>query len=312
MHKTASTLPATPPNPASIVLGVITLIGSIALASIGFFAPVVMGIVQGLGEFLPISSSAHLILIPWFFGWEGGSIGTLTFDVALHIGTLFAVVGYFWRDWIRLIQAVPAAGTWALAALRGNHATPAQAEYLLIAIIIGTIPGAVAGILLEKQIESLFRSPLLLAGTLSAMGVLLFLADRQSAQARSLEQLSWRDALLIGVAQAAALIPGVSRSGATMTMGRFLAFDRAAAARFSFLLSTPITLAAVLVKLDDILSIRADEIAIFLVGVVVSGAIGTLSIHFLLGYIRRIGFGIFAVYRLVLAAIIVIVYVARQ
>jgi undecaprenyl-diphosphatase len=292
--------------PPSAVLAIITLVACLAFALGGYPRPVVLGIVQGLGEFLPISSSAHLILVPWFFGWEDAG---LTFDVALHLGTLIAVIGYFWRDLLGIAHAAPGALRW-LGRERGR--APTLEERLLLGIAVGTVPAVIAGLLLESTIETVLRTQyLVIAGTLTAMGALLYLADKRSPQRKALADIGWRDMLLIGVAQACALIPGVSRSGATLTMGRFLALDRAAAARFSFLLSTPITLAALLVKLDDLLGIRAAEIPSFVVGVLVSGAIGVLSIHFLLGYIRRVGFGIFAVYRLLLALAIVAVYFAR-
>lgn len=297
---------------AFAALAALTLLSSAALALAGYTPPVVMGIVQGLGEFLPISSSAHLILMPWFFGWSDGMIGTLTFDVALHVGTLIAVVGYFWRDWLGLMRAVPTTVSWAVATVGGRRAAPSPDTHLLIAIIIGTIPGAVIGKLLEEVVETQFRNPSLLAVTLSVMGVVLWLVDRTQRQDRRLDQLTWRDALLIGLAQAAAIVPGFSRSGTTLTAARALGFERGAAARFSFLLSAPITLAAVLVKLPDMLQIRSSDLPTFLIGVIVSGSVGALSIHFLLGYIRRIGFGIFAVYRIGLALAIVVVTLMRQ
>ena len=300
-------------RPAFKILVVLTLIGCVILALAGYVRPVVMGIVQGLGEFLPISSSAHLILVPWFFGWQGDSIiDSLTFDVALHLGTLAALLGYFWRDWIELLRAVPGILRWLLSAARGDLShkrTPG--EQLLTTIVIATIPAAVSGVLLEKLAERSLRSPLLIAVTIAVVGALLYLADRLRLQTKDLTQVSWRDALLIGCAQACALIPGVSRSGATITMGRFLTFDRETAARYSFLLSAPITGAAVLFKLSDILTIPASERDIFAVGVLVSGAVGALAIGGLLTYIRRAGFGAFAIYRLALAVVIVLVYLTR-
>lgn len=293
-------------SPRFTLLAALTVIGALALVAAGFLQPVVLGVVQGLGEFLPISSSAHLILAPWFFGWEDHG---LTFDIALHLGTLVAVVGYFWRDLLALLRAVPGAARWAIG---GRTRPPAPQEKLLIGIVIGTLPAVVAGALLESTVETVFRTQyLMIAGTLTVMGVLLYVADRRSPEAKRLEDVSWRDALLIGAAQACALIPGVSRSGGTMTMGRFLALDRAAAARFSFLLSTPITAGAFLIKLDDLLEIRPDQLPAFAVGAVVSAAVGALSIHFLLGYIRRVGFGVFAAYRILLALVIVALSLLR-
>ncbi|HEY3231556.1 MAG TPA: undecaprenyl-diphosphate phosphatase [Roseiflexaceae bacterium] len=317
MQKTSSRAAALPATRARLTLTIfaaITIIGCVILSLAGYVRPVVMGVVQGLGEFLPISSSAHLILAPWFFGWQGDPvIDSLTFDVALHLGTLIALVVYFWHDWIDLLRAVPGLLTWVLQVVRSDWTHKrTMPEHILTSIVIATIPGAVIGVLMEKLAERSLRSPLLIAVTLAIMGVLLYLADKRRPEAKDLGHISWRDALLIGLAQACALIPGVSRSGATITMGRFLTFDRVAAARYSFLLSAPITAAAVLFKLKDIFSIPAGEIGVFLVGVLVSGAVGALAIGFLLNYIRRAGFSVFAIYRVMLAIVIVLVYFARS
>jgi undecaprenyl-diphosphatase len=308
----APSVPATAFRPTMAIFTALTVMACVALSVFGYGQPVVMGIVQGLGEFLPISSSAHLILVPWFFGWQGGIIGSLTFDVALHLGTLVALLGYFWRDWLALVRAVPGTLAWALRYIRGDRAmkrTPD--EHILSSIVLATIPGALIGLLLEKLAEDSLRTPLLIAVTLAVMGVLLYAIDRWQAQLKPIEHISWRDSLLIGLAQACALIPGVSRSGATITMGRYLRFNRHAAARFSFLMSAPITGAAVLVKLPDILRIPSSEFDVFLIGVLISGAVGAIAIGFLLDYIRRAGFGIFAAYRIVLALVVVLVYIVR-
>lgn len=309
---TAPRVPATLFRPTMAIFAAVTALACVVLSLIGYVQPVVMGIVQGLGEFLPISSSAHLILVPWFFGWQGGSIDSLTFDVALHLGTLVALLGYFWRDWLGLLRAVPGTMAWALRFLRGDRTSKRTPdEHILSSIVLATIPGAVIGVLLEKVAERELRAPLLIAVTLAVMGVLLYAVDRWRGQTKPLDLISWRDSLLIGLAQACALIPGVSRSGGTITMGRWLTFDRQAAARFSFLLSAPITGAAVLVKLPDILRIPSSEIDVFVIGVLISGAVGAIAIGFLLDYIRRAGFGIFAAYRIALALVVVLVYIMR-
>lgn len=295
------------------ILALITLVASVVLVFTGYAQPVVMGIVQGLGEFLPISSSAHLILVPWFFGWNDASIGTLTFDIALHIGTLVAVIGYFWRDWVALIQGIPAALRWLFGQLRREQNVPLpQNASMLLAVAVATIPGGIAGLLFEDWIETTLRSPLLIAGTLTVMGLLLWYVDRRQPEARDMAELTWRDAALIGIAQVCALVPGVSRSGSTMTMGRLLKLDRGTAARFSFLMSVPITLAAVVLKLDDMFRIPASEIGVFLAGIFVSAAVGALAIHFLLAYIRRAGFGIFAIYRVFIAILILVMAFTRS
>jgi undecaprenyl-diphosphatase len=314
------TSPSTSPAATKPVVGstfvlfaIVTCIGCLVLALIGYVQPVVMGIVQGLGEFLPISSSAHLILAPWLFGWHGGVIDSLTFDVALHIGTLVALIVYFWRDWLDLVRAAPGLLAWSIGYVRGERARHrTHAEHILSSVVIATIPGAIIGVLLEKVAERTLRAPLLIAATLVVLGILLYIADRWRPQSKDLDVITWRDALLIGLAQACALIPGVSRSGATITMGRLLTFDRSSAARYSFLLSAPITGAAVLLKLPDILSVPSSEIDVFLIGIVVSGAVGALAIGFLLEYIRRAGFGVFTAYRIALALVVVVVYLLRQ
>jgi undecaprenyl-diphosphatase len=299
-------------RPTFAILAVATLIGCVAFALAGYTQPVVMGVVQGLGEFLPISSSAHLILVPWLFGWQGGVIDSLTFDVALHIGTLAALIAYFWRDWIALARAVPGLLSWSLGYLRGERGHHrSEHEHILSSVILATIPGAIIGVLLEHVAEDTLRAPLLIAVTLTVMGILLYTIDRSRPQAKPLDHISWRDSLLIGLAQACALIPGVSRSGATITMGRLLTFDRQAAARYSFLLSAPITAAAVVLKLPDMLRIPSSEIDVFLIGILVSGAVGALAIGFLLDYIRRAGFGAFALYRIILAIVVVVVSFVR-
>jgi undecaprenyl-diphosphatase len=312
--------PTTPPSPLAApfrpglrIAALVTIVICIALALAGQVQPVVLGAVQGLAEFLPISSSAHLILAPWLLGWQGGAADTLTFDVALHLGTLIAVVGYFWRDWLQLLAAVPEwLGGLAAVALGDRSRKLSPAATLLQFVVIATIPGGIAGVLLDSWAEGALRSPLLLAVTLPLMGLLLYLADRNAPQQIGLEQMVWRDALLIGLAQAFAIIPGVSRSGVTITMGRYRTLDRTAAARFSFLLSAPITAAAVLFKANSILHIPADEVSLFVVGVVISAAVGALAIGGLLAYIRRTGFAIFAGYRVALALVILLVLVARR
>ena len=317
MQKTSSPATAAPAfRPGLALLAAATAILCVGLALAGYTQPVVMGVVQGLAEFLPISSSAHLLLVPWFFGWTDEVIKSRTFDVALHLGTLIAVVVYFWRDWIELLRSAPGLLGWAARRAGGDRSVSlTNSQFLLALVIIATIPGGVAGILTEKPLDSWLetdpRAPLLFALTLPVFGLILYFIDRRWPERRGLDQSTWRDSLLIGVAQACALIPGVSRSGGTITMSRYLSFDRSSAARFSFLLSAPITAAAVLFKLKDILPHLRDELAVFTIGVFVSGAVGALAIGGLLNYIRRAGFGIFAIYRVALAVLIVLIYIMR-
>jgi len=262
------------------------------------FQALVLGILQGLAEFLPISSSAHLALAPWAFGWpEPG----LAVDVALHVGTLVAVLVYFRDEWIKLIIA-------ALEIVRTQRIqTPEQRRVLFL--IAATIPGGVAGIFLNDYAESTFRSPALIAVALAAMGVVLWLVDRVRPATRPLDSIRWSDAILIGIAQAAALLPGVSRSGATMTAGRALELDRASAATFSFLMSMPIIAAAALFKVPHLLRSGGGSLPL-LVGVIASAVSGWLAIAIVMRYVRSHSYGVFAVYRVLLgAAVLTLVYI---
>ena len=268
---------------------------------IGEWPAFLMGVFQGITEFLPISSSAHLIVVPWLFAWEEPLLHSLVFDVGLHFGTLLAIIVYFWRDWLVLLSGVPLLH-------RPAQSLPARQ---LWAVLVGTVPAAVLGVLFQDHIEAYLRSPLQIAVVLAVMGVVIAYADRVGRMERPLSDLGWREALWVGLAQACALVPGVSRSGATMSAARLLGFDRVAAARFSFLLSTPITLAAVLVKADDLLRITGAEVVTMVVGVVAAAVVGLLVIDLLLEWIRKIGLGWFAYYRWLLAAVIVLTWYLR-
>jgi undecaprenyl-diphosphatase len=294
-----------------LILSALAVIVCVVLAVLGYIQPVVLGIVQGLTEFMPVSSAAHLILMRWFFQWQSGMTDPFTFDLALHLGTLIALLGYFWRDWAELLGSTPGVVRWGLRRARGDRSyTPTLGEQVLPGLIIATIPGIIFGALLEPYVEYL-RSPRLLAVMLTFVGLLLYTADTRRPERLSLERITWRHSLLIGLAQACALIPGISRLGATITMARFLTIDRSAATRYSFLLSAPITLAAILFNIDALLAIPSNEIIFFAVGVFISAFIGALTIHLLLDFVGRFGFSSFAVYRALLAIAIVVVYFMR-
>jgi undecaprenyl-diphosphatase len=263
------------------------------------FQAIVLGVLQGLAEFLPISSSAHLALAPWVFGWQDPG---LAFDVALHLGTLVAVLWYFRRDWLAL-------GLSALTILRRRTITTPD-EWRVVFLVIATIPGAIAGLLLEDAAETTLRAPALIAVMLMIMGVVLWATDKFSKADRPLAEMHWRDALLIGVAQAFALVPGVSRSGATMTAARTFRFDRRSAAVFSFLLSTPITAAAAVVKVPDALAAGGFS-APLIAGVFAAALSAWLAIAVLLRYLAQHTFGVFALYRLALGATILGLVFAR-
>lgn len=252
---------------------------------------VALGLLQGLGEFLPISSSGHLIVVPWLLGWLPQG---LAFDVALHLGTLAAVVAAFAGDWLRLLGA----GMRGLA----TRAPLAEADSrLLWLLVLATLPGAVLGKLLEEWAETTFRSPALVATTMALMGLLLLVADRRAGSGSAVS-MPLRDALLVGAAQAAALVPGVSRSGATISMALLLGYRRDEAARFSFMLAVPITLGAAILKVPHVL--RAEGAGLALLGMVVAAAAGFASIRFLLGWVRTRDYRLFVVYRFVFAAVV--------
>ena len=263
------------------------------------FQALVLGIVQGLAEFLPISSSAHLSLVPFVFGWKDPG---LAFDVALHLGTLAAVLWYFRREWITLI----AAGVDIVRTQRVSGEEQWRAVY----IVIATIPGAIGGLLLEKYAESVFRAPALTAVMLILMGTILWAADRFARQDRTMSAFRWTDALLIGIAQVFALIPGVSRSGSTMTAGRALGFDRTSAATFSFLMSMPITAAAAVLKVPE--ALREGVTLPIVVGILASAISGWLAISVLLRYVSKNSFGVFAAYRWVLGLGVLALIYSRQ
>lgn len=256
---------------------------------------IVLGLVQGLGEFLPISSSAHLVLVPWLFKWPDPG---LTFDIALHIGTLIAVIVYFWKDWIRLV----------IGGFTNVHGTEGRLFWFLV---LATIPGAAGGFLLEHQAETIFRTPLLIAVMLIVMGIVLYWADRKAVKTTEIEQVGLKESLLIGLSQMLAVIPGVSRSGITMTTGLLTGLTRESAARFSFLLSTPIIFGAALVKMPDLIANPALVDLNFMVGMVVACITGLLSIGLLLRYIQTKNFLPFAWYRFILGAVVILVALIR-
>jgi undecaprenyl-diphosphatase len=264
----------------------------------------VLGIVQGATELLPISSSGHLILVPWIANWhylEAHKDFNKTFDVSLHLGTLIAVVVYFWSDIIRYIVA------WVQSIRARAVTTPDQR--IAWAVAAATIPAAIAGAAGEEFIEKKLGEPWQIAITLAVFGVILWLADRLP-QERGLDDLGVRNGFLIGLAQVLALIPGVSRSGITITAARSYRLDRDSAARFSFLLLVPVVLGAVIYKgLKHVVlhSLPAGSTGPFIVGTLAACAVGLVAIDVLLGYVRRHNYSAFALYRLAVAAAVVII-----
>jgi undecaprenyl-diphosphatase len=267
-------------------------------------AAAILGIVQGLTEFLPVSSSAHLILVPWFLGWNPEG---LAFDVSLHVGTAVAVLGFFWRDWMRL----------ALELVRGIRKLDFfgnQDRRLAWFLIVGTLPAMVAGLALEDFVDNKLRSPIITVFTLVILGTILLLAEKKGKQNREIKDFNWADSLSIGLSQAVALIPGVSRSGITMTTALFRNSTRTSAARFSFLLSTPVILGAGILEALRLMStvrhsgegmaaVRWDVLG---VGFACAAVSGLICIRFFLGYLQTRSFRPFAIYRFLLAAVVLI------
>ncbi|MHB8859232.1 MAG: undecaprenyl-diphosphatase UppP [Thermoleophilia bacterium] len=248
-----------------------------------FIQAIVLGIVQGLTEFLPVSSSAHLVLVPDILGWD---LPSTSFDVVMHLGTMVAVVAYFWRDIVEIIASFFQHSRVALARRR-----------LGILLIIGTIPAAVIGAAFQKKFEDLFSEPSEVAVFLIITGILLVASEAVARQKRHIRDLSVTDSVLIGAAQAVAIAPGISRSGATISTGLFLGLTREAAARYSFLLSIPIIAGAAILKLRHGLDGGNGETAATLIPGFLAAAIsGFAAIKFLLGYVRRHNLRIFALY----------------
>jgi undecaprenyl-diphosphatase len=266
----------------------------------------IMGIVQGLTEFLPVSSSGHLVLVPFLFGWDDAFITSLGFSVMLHLGTLVALLVYFRADWMRLVPAGFA--TLGDRSFRGDP--DRKLAWLLVA---STVPAALAGFLLNDLFETTFRSVETVVVMLVVAGIVMAVADRVGGTERTIAGMTFPRAIGIGVAQALALIPGVSRSGISISAGRLAGLDRESAARFSFLMATPITLGAGLYEARELLTGEAGvEVAIapLVVGMVASLVAGLAAIHFMLRYLRTRSLDIFVAYRFVLAAVVVLVLIA--
>jgi undecaprenyl-diphosphatase len=267
----------------------------------------VMGIVQGLTEFLPVSSSGHLLLVPFLLGWHDPFITSLAFSVMLHIGTLVALLVYFRADWLRLVPA-------GLAAVRDRSFRDNPERRLAWLLVAATIPAAVAGALFDQLIETSFREVGLVAVALVVGAAILWVADRVGARDKDVRDVTLPVALGIGIAQALALLPGISRSGISISAARFAGLDRAAAARFSFLMATPVTAGASLFEVRRLLTGEAGvdvSVGPLVVGMVAAFVSGALAIGVLLRYLRTSTLNVFVGYRVVLAAIVVIVWLAR-
>ena len=262
----------------------------------------IMGLVPGLTEFIPVSSSGHLILVPWAMGWKDPFINSLAFDVMLHMGTLLALILYFWRDWLTLIPA-------GLASIRDRSLRDDPDRKMAWLIVVATIPAVLVGPLLTDTIESWVREPARVAAMLCVGAAILWLADRWGSKVREMEELTFGGALGIGIAQVVALVPGISRSGISIAAGLFEGLNREAAARFSFLMATPVVAGAGLWEARKLLTGEAGvnpETRLVVIGFVAAATSGVLAIHFMLEFLRRRPVTLFVVYR-VLAAIAVFV-----
>jgi undecaprenyl-diphosphatase len=268
----------------------------------------VMGLVQGLTEFLPVSSSGHLVIVPFLFGWDDEFITSLAFSVMLHMGTLIALLIYFRADWLRIVPA-------GFATIRDRSFQGDPDRRLAWLLVAATIPAALAGFLLNDLIETQFRQVGLVALMLVVGGVILWLADRIGARTKGIKDVTFPIAVGIGAAQALALIPGISRSGISISAGRLAGLDREAAARFSFLMATPVTLGAGVFEARKLLTGEAGvEVAIapLIVGMVAALVAGLVAIHVTLRYLRTNSLDIFVWYRIALAAVVLVAWLGGR
>ena len=252
------------------------------------YQALILGIVQGLTELLPVSSSAHLTIIPWLCNWNIPEY----FDVALHFGTLIAIISYFYKDWIGLIK-----GGYKYAVKKEKTVQGRMFWY----IVLATIPGGLVGFLLDHFLSDALNRPIIIAIALIVMGIILYIVDKKSPSKVKYEEMTLKQTFLIGVSQALAFIPGVSRSGVTITTARAMGVKREAAAKYTFLLSTPIVFAATVLKFKDFVFNLP-----FIIGVFASFIVGTFVIKFLLKYIQKGSFKVFAIYRIIFGIFIIV------
>jgi undecaprenyl-diphosphatase len=262
------------------------------------YQAIILAIVQGLTEFLPVSSTAHLAVIPKLFGWTDQGLG---FDIALHAGTLIAVIGFFYKDWIAIICNA--------FGIKTSYGRPDENNRnLLWYLIAGSIPVGIAGLLLKKYAEGPWRNLYVIGVMLILIGVVMAIADALGEEHKTMTEMSWTDAIWVGISQALAVVPGTSRSGITISAGRFRALTREAAARFSFLLSTPAITAAALKDFQELRhqgGIPPEMRLPYFVGIIVSAVTGILVIGFFLKYLRQNTFRVFVWYRVVFGIILI-------
>jgi undecaprenyl-diphosphatase len=263
----------------------------------------IMGLVQGLTEFLPVSSSGHLVLVPWLFGWTDPFINSVAFTVVLHMGTLVALLAFFWRDWVTLIPA-------GLAAIRDRSLKGDPNRKMAFLLVVATIPAVLVGPIFESKLEDLVREPARIALMLCVGAAILWLADRWGSKQRDETSLTFRESLGIGVAQVIALVPGISRSGISISAGLFLGLNREAAARFSFLMATPVIGGAGIWEARKFLTNEAGpspEMNVIVIGFVAALIAGFLAVRFMLEFLKRQPLTGFVVYRVVAAIVVFVV-----
>lgn len=267
------------------------------------YQSLILGIVQGLTELLPISSSAHLFIIPWIFSWKIPE----SFDVALHFGTLLAIGIFFFKDWIELIK-----GGYKTAIKKEKNPEGRMFWY----IVIATIPGGLIGFILDKYAENILTQPVIIAIALILMGLVLYFVDKRAKNKTNYENLTFKQTFIVGLSQSLAFIPGVSRSGITMTTGRAMGIKREAVAKYSFMLSAPIVLGATVFKISDFIEyfLIADTVGIvaFIIGVFASFIVGILVIKFLLEYLKKGSFKIFAIYRVIIGILVLAIFIIKN
>ncbi len=261
---------------------------------------IILGAIQGITEFFPVSSTAHLVLLPWFFSWTDQG---LPFNVALHMGSLIAIIYYFWRDWILIIKE------FLQSVLKGSFEGRPNGKTGLY-LVIATVPGALAGLLFEEYAAGLLRHPLSIAFSLSFFGVILYFSDRVSKKNKTVGDMNIVDCIIIGLSQALAIIPGVSRAGITITGAMFRNLNREEAAKFSFLLGAPLIAGAGVFEARH-LEYSAVMSVPFIAGVLASAVFAFLAIKYLLRFVRKSSYTVFVIYRLGLAVLIVFLYLTR-
>jgi undecaprenyl-diphosphatase len=268
----------------------------------------ILGAVQGLTEFIPISSSAHLTVLHQYLGWNTDN---LVFDVSLHLGTLIALVAYFWRDWYGMIRGY--LSTTRLAGAAQVRVASQQTYGMLVwPVLLGCVPAGLAGLLFENESQSIFRNPIYIGSAMIGLGILLFAADRVGRKNRPLQAIGTRDWLIIGIAQAlAAIFPGVSRSGATITAGLFCGLEREASARFSFLLGAPIMLGAAAFEVRHLPSVPVEGLLPIACGVLTAAVVGYFCIGFLMEYLKRRSTDLFVAYRILFGVVVLGIQIMR-